>query len=395
MSTSPPVSLVCIGRFHHFHLARQLEKRSMLDAIWTGYPRFQLKTEEGIPASRIKTYPWLHGPYMSLGRLHIDLPDVILKEWQLRAQTLLDRHVSTRIRPGNTLIALSGGGLSTGKTVKKNGGTYICDRGSSHIRFQDQILREEYTKWGVRYTGIDPRMIAREEAEYEQADFISVPSQFVADSFEKMGLPCQKLFINPYGARLERFSPVAEPDSETFTLIFVGQVSVRKGFLYLLQALEKLKVRNKKLKVIGTVAEDVKPLLSRFNLDCVEFLGRIPNADLPRHYSTAHAMVLPSIEEGLAMVIGEALACGCPVIASENTGARDFYSDAKEGFIVPIRDAEALAARMTELAESPQLRRKMSTAALTRVKEIGGWDAYGTRWERLLKSSSSTANTAL
>ena len=53
------VSIVSIGRFHHFHLARQLEKRSLLNEIWTGYPKFKLKDEDGIPPSKIQTFPWV------------------------------------------------------------------------------------------------------------------------------------------------------------------------------------------------------------------------------------------------------------------------------------------------------------------------------------------------
>ena len=84
------------------------------------------------------------------------------------------------------------------------------------------------------------------------------------------------------------------------------------------------------------------------------------------------------------MVQGQALACGCPVIASTNTGAEDLFTDEVEGFIVPIRDAGALTDRMQRLAEDRDLQQRMSAAALRRVRHLGGWSDYGDRWEQLL-----------
>ena len=66
------VTQISIGRFHHFHLARQLEKHNLLEAIYTGYPRFKLKDEAGIPPEKIKTFPWFQVPYLMLGRVGLD-----------------------------------------------------------------------------------------------------------------------------------------------------------------------------------------------------------------------------------------------------------------------------------------------------------------------------------
>lgn len=380
------VTQISIGRFHHFHLARQLERAGLLREIWTGYPRFKLKSEQAVPADRIRTFPWLQAPYMARGRFGMCFPARVDREWEWRARTTLDAHVARRLAPGTTLIALSGSGLRSGLRAKQTGGGYFCDRGSSHIRFQDQILREEFARWKVPFAGIDPRVVAQEEAEYEAADSVSVPSAFVADSFVAMGFPRERLFVNPYGARLDRFAKVAEPATNRFTVLFVGQVGLRKGFLYLLQAFARLSHPRKRLQVIGGVQPELHALLGRQPLENVEFLGAVPNDELPRHYSSAHVMVLPSIEEGLAMVMGEALACGCPVIASSHTGAPDLFTDGVEGFIVPPRSVDELLSRLEQLAQDGALRERMSQAALARVGAIGGWDAYGERWVQKLQT---------
>ncbi len=106
--------------------------------------------------------------------------------------------------------------------------------------------------------------------------------------------------------------------------------------------------------------------------------------------SRSHVLVLPSIEEGLALVQAQALACGCPVICSTNTGGEDLFSDGVEGFIVPVRDPTALADRMQRLADDPALQETMREAALNRVQSIGGWTDYGDRWEALLRKLTQT-----
>jgi glycosyltransferase involved in cell wall biosynthesis len=99
----------------------------------------------------------------------------------------------------------------------------------------------------------------------------------------------------------------------------------------------------------------------------------------------SHVLVLPSIEDGFGLVMAEAMACGCPVIASTNTGGADLFADGKEGFLVPIRDPQAIADKMQTLVDDPALRGRMSAAARSRVSQIGGWSDYGDRWVDLLE----------
>jgi glycosyltransferase involved in cell wall biosynthesis len=95
-------------------------------------------------------------------------------------------------------------------------------------------------------------------------------------------------------------------------------------------------------------------------------------------------LALPSIEDGFGLVLSQALACGCPILASTNTGGDDLITNGLEGFIVPIRNSEALTDRMQQLADEPALQHRMSQAALARVQHLGGWTHYGDLWERLL-----------
>jgi len=86
----------------------------------------------------------------------------------------------------------------------------------------------------------------------------------------------------------------------------------------------------------------------------------------------------------LALVLGQAMACGCPVLATTATGAEDLFTDGVEGFIVPDRDVDALAERTQQVADDPQVQQKLRAAGLLRVKQLGGWDQYGDMWDSLL-----------
>ena len=380
------VTQISIGRFHHFHLARQMERLNMLDSLWTGYIRYKLKDELGIPTSKINTFPWLHTPYMLSCRFGLDRLKWLDREWSWYTRETLDRYVASTLRHPTVVVALSGSGLHAGSTAQRIGGHYICDRGSSHIRFQNAILNEEYTRWNLEFAGVDPRIIDKEEIEYEQAEVITVPSEFVKRSFISMGVPEKKLVKIPYGVHLKRFRKVSDPVVDQFRVLWVGAVSVRKGFIDLLTAFRNVKHDRKELMVVGTVTSEIKGLLASQDLAGVTFCGSVANEQLVHIYNSSHAFVLPSIEEGLAMVQGEALACGCPVIATPNTGSEDIFSDGVEGFIVPIRSPGAIADRLQQLADDKTLRAKMSEAALERVQNMKGWDVYGDAFATLLST---------
>lgn len=298
----------------------------------------------------------------------------------------IDHYASRKLKEADALIALSGSGLNSGRKMKSLGRLYLCDRGSSHIRYQDRLLRDEYSLWGLTFRGIDPRGIAKEEAEYALADRILVPSDFAFDSFIQEGVPAHKLAKIPYGADLKRFSKIADPRSDRFQILYVGAISIRKGFLYLLQAFHRFRVPNKRLVVVGHMTSEVKGLLRQFSVENIHFLGVMNNSELSKLYSESHVFVLPTLEEGLSMVQGEALACGCPVISTQNSGGSNLFSSGEEGFIVPIQSPTAILECLNRLVEDNSLRERMSEKALKRVHSIGGWDNYGKQLELELRS---------
>jgi len=373
----PPLRIVqtSMGRFHHFDLARQMHRLGFLEAIFTGYPRWKLR-QENLPAEKIRTFPWLQTVYMAKSRFGIASRrlDRALAWWSLET---LDGHVAKNLPDCDVFVGLSGAGLRTGREAQRRGAQHVCDRGSAHIRFQNLILREEFERWGAPFFGIDPRVIAREEAEYAAANIITVPSEFALRSFASCGLSAVKLRKVPYGVNLQRFKPDGHPDRNVFDVLTIGQISFQKGFPYLLEAFRKLKHPRKRLIVIGSMQPEIERWLVGKDLAGVEFRGVVSQTELASVISRCHVMVLASVQDGFGLVLAEAMACGCPVIATEHTGGPDLIMNGVEGFVVPIRDANVIAERLERLAQDDGLRARMSGAALERVRRLGGWNEYG------------------
>jgi starch synthase len=377
------------GVFHHFELAHELERRGHLERLYSSWPWARLRREV-LVHSKVGTFPWLHVPALLCDRSRFELSwltDHLGYANALAFDRWTDRQVRGLLRHGpvDALIGISGSSLTTGLRVQRAGGKFICDRGSTHQRYQERIVAEEYARWSVDLKPSDERDSVREEAIYAQADAITVPSSVAARSFVEMGVPAAKVHTIPYGVRLEQFQPSGEASEDEFCVLFAGGVGLRKGVPYLLEAFARLRHPRKKMRVVGYVLPDMRDVLGRLPQEHVEFLGSLPQAELAAWMSRSHVLVLPSIEEGLALVQAQAMACGCPVIGSVNSGAEDLFRDGVEGFIVPIRDPEAILDRMQRLADDPALQKAMRAAALERVRSIGGWTEYGDRWEALLR----------
>ncbi|HET9085888.1 MAG TPA: glycosyltransferase [Acidobacteriaceae bacterium] len=381
------VSQAVFGVFHHFELAHQLHRHQCLQTVYSTYPWSRLKREK-LPHQYVETFPWIHGglAYMARYGLYPSPWTERLDYWNALA---FDAWISQKMKRGSAncdaLIAISGAALNAGKLLQERGGKYICDRGSTHARYQWRLLQEEHDRWKTPLDIYDPRDTEREERQYQQADCITVPSSFAARSFVEEGIPAEKLRVIPYGVRLDAFRPAGEPSPESFDVLFVGQVSLRKGIPYLLQAFSELCHPRKRLRIVGPVFPHIKSLFAKLPMDHVEVIGAVSREELVRLFSTSHVMVLPSLEEGLALVQGEAMACGCPVIATPNTGSEDLFSNGKQGFIVPPKNAAVIRERLQQLADAPILQRKMRAAALQRVQHLGGWNDYGDRWVQVLR----------
>jgi glycosyltransferase involved in cell wall biosynthesis len=379
------------GRFHLFALARELERRGCLERIYSGFI-WRALARESVPRDKVTTFPWFRTPYMALGRMPFAPPRAFSRWLETTSCVAQDAYLSRRLPDCDVFIGHDGAGLATGRQAKRRGLHYVADTGTTHVAFRAALLKEEFARHGLDFRIDNETTHRRQIEEYEAADVVVVPSAFVRQSFVHQGFPAERLRVIPYGVRTTHFHKVSQPPDDRFRVLFVGALSIRKGARYLFQAFRELPHPRKELVIAGPVLDEAKPLAAEFCDLNVRFLGAVPNMELKHLYSSSHAFVLPSVEEGLGMVMAEALACGCPVIASANTGAADLFSDCREGFIVPARDSRAIRDCLTRLADEPELRESMSAAAIERVELLGGWRAYGDAYGEFLRRLAASAD---
>jgi glycosyltransferase involved in cell wall biosynthesis len=386
-SVIPLVDISVGSRFHAFDLARELNLHRMLHSLHTGYPAFTA-SRFGLPSNVIRSV-WSHEPLNRfsslLHRKNIfqNRPDFLLSD-------RFDRIVARRLRPGaNLFVGWSSQCLRSLEKAATYGMVTIVERGSAHIQWQRVILQAEAERSGLPAEIPDSRTVERELAEYETAGFIAVPSRFVAKTFLDRGIKGERLIVNPYGVDLERFGMGRPHKSQCgLHVIHVGQVSVRKGVRYLVAAVEK--VKGATLTLVGAIHPGMEPIVTR---SCTRIVGPVPGAQLPSFYAAADVFCLLSIEEGLALVILQAMAMGLPVIATRNTGVEEIITDGVEGFIVEARDSSTVAERLQWLADHEDQRLEMGLRARAKVAEGFSWADYGARARSAYQSILLARNT--
>ncbi len=363
------------GRFHAFNLAQQLLKKDYLDFIITSYPKFMTR-KWGLPDNKVKTIFLKEILY----RGWLKLPKIIknLYNPQYLTCNLFDIIASKKVKKADIFVVWSSFGLYSLRKAKELGAKVVLECGSSHILYATKILKEEYEKFGVK-PSIEslphPKTTEKMLQEYQEADYIAIPSFFVKRTFLENNIPESKLIHIPYGVDLSNFKQVPKKDN-IFRIIFAGTICLRKGVQYLIQAFNELKLPNSELVLLGYVDEDIKDFLKRHLNDKI-IIKHVPHFELYKEYSQGSIFVLPSIEEGLARVILEAMACGLPVIVTTNTGGEDIIREGIDGFIIPIRDIEKLKEKILYFYKNPEIVKEMGENAKQRVKTGFTWDDYG------------------
>src|SRR5262249_55504695 len=157
----------------------------------------------------------------------------------------------------------------------------------------------------------------------------------------------------------------------------VGHLRQRKGLSYLFDAMRALD-RVASLTLIGPKPVDCAVLSEALGRH--RWLGAVPYGRVLEEMRRHDVLVLPSLIEGFALVILEAMAQGLPVITTPNSGAATVIENGVDGFIVPIRDSEAIVDRVTRLANRAELT-EMSAAAL----RIAGTMSWANQERRLVE----------
>ena len=260
----------------------------------------------------------------------------------------------------------------------------VIDWGIAHPAYVNNLMAEEADRWNIPKP--IPANTSRILNELYRADRIVIPSSFVENSFLKHQFPPHKLYVNPYGVSLSLFKPRLNKRlrSDPLRIAFAGALSLRKGVLYLLEAVNLLRGRSVPFELSlfsGSWEESVKTAAEKY-YGCISHQGLVPHHQLADRYAQIDILVLPSLAEGMARVVIEAMACGVPCIVTPNCGYEGIITDGANGFEVPIRDSMAIADRLQLIYEQPSYLEYISnTALLTAQKQT--WDRYSNGLHKL------------
>jgi glycosyltransferase involved in cell wall biosynthesis len=326
-------------KFVMFDIARSLYASGNLEKIITSYPMSKLLAEN-LPRNKIESHPFYQISAFTFEKFKLKSPS-IHQYISIKNLKLLDNKCSQRVGNSN-LISMSSIGLKTARIVKKRGNTFILNRFSYHILVQKRILEEQSSIWGWQETLPSQFSIDRELEEYQLADKIIVPSLASYESFKNQGTDMKKVFVNPFPIIT---SQIFANNLSKKNLLFVGNVSLQKGFPSLIQAFNLLNLPGVKLHVAGIYSKAFIHYLKQRSLsfDNVIFHGPISTEKLNDLYNKCDVLVLPSFQDGWGMVVNEAMAHGCIPVVASGAGASDQIENGVNGFVFESGNVSQLA----------------------------------------------------
>jgi glycosyltransferase involved in cell wall biosynthesis len=312
------------------------------------------------------------------------------------ATVLLQERLCLRwIPPCDVFHGWMGQSLGSLTVAKRQGASTLIENAGRHPGDFHRAPDEECDRFNIKRSERSPllpaALIRRMEREYEICDRIVVPSTVALASFTKFGHAAKTVVAFP-GVDEQFFAPHSQPVRQsTFRVCFTGRVELVKGAGYLLQAWKRLALPNAELVLAGEVHPEMKSLLHAYADSSVRTTGFLPAKELLQHYRESDLFVFPSVNEGLAQVLLEAMASGLPVVASDLSGAGDCVTEGVEGFITPVRDVDRLVEAILWCYQHREETRAMGRAARARIERQFTLSHYNQQMIALYRSVAGNA----
>ncbi len=370
---NPLVTISVHQKFHAFRLAEGLAKKEILRTLYTIYPKNRIKSYS-IPLKRIKSY-FLLGAFK-----YITCSKLKIKTFDYFTSCIFDFLVAYSLektgKKKEIFHGWNGASLKSIQRAKKLGYITVVERSCPHIDIQKKLIEEEQKRLlGKVIYYEEKKKVAMMKKEYEMADFIVTPSLYTRRSFIEKGYNPKKIITVPLSLEKITMRP-KEKRTKRFKVLCIGGNFYRKGLYYLLRAWKLLNLENAELIIKGNIPKEFEKMKKINNLHLIT--QRLSNKNLAALYQKVDIFVLPSIDDGFGMVVVEAMTAGLPVIITKNVGVADGIKNGEEGFVVPIRDPEALAEKISYFYNNPQKINEMGNKAFKKSR-IYAPEAYVNR----------------
>lgn len=199
------------------------------------------------------------------------------------------------------------------------------------------------------------------DREFEIADLILVGSEFSKSTLVKWGVEASRIEVVPYGVDIDRFNLVRPSvEKDRFIVSYIGRVSQSKGISYLLDAYRRVRGPGTELHVTGTWQADAETFGAR-QPDIV-VRNQVSRSELLTVLSASSVVVVPSLFEGMGLIVAESMASGLPVVVTDR-GCSQIVTDGRDGFVVRAGDPEAIAEKLLALKNDETLRERMGRSA--------------------------------
>ncbi|MEI6892447.1 MAG: glycosyltransferase family 4 protein [Pontiella sp.] len=375
--------LVCQrGARRRYAVPRLLEGAGLLTALYTdstAYSRMgkfaQFLSKSGMKLSRVRALASRVPAGIPPGKVFCS-DRALFASLLGKSDDLSARHQKLGIQGANVVYSMYGEDVRFLEWAKGQGARIIMD---VFIHPQNnRIVMKEGMRWASEPK---PCMedIEKQDAHslriFKLADLLLCPSEWVAEGVRELSPECAcKIRIVPYGSSLKESDSINE-SPEIGRILFVGREPMRKGLHYLAEAsyLARKQGMDLDVRAAGVKPNNINWIPHRKEVRC---LGTLPMNQMRREYERADLFVLPSFSEGQAGVILEAMACGCPVIATRESGV-DFEPGC--GVIIPAGNSQALAEALVDMVGNREKRNVFARGALRQASSFSM-----ERWEERL-----------
>ena len=382
----PNILFTGMNSWYLNHTAREAHALGCLAGYWMGNKRpggIPLEQYRRIWPYHLAQKPFYHLPFVDLEeRMRwINLP--FYDAW-MRFQKIPDT-VNVVQAPMGSCEALFDLADRSGNKILK-----VFDAPNSHPNSLVKIWQKECDEYCEGYKIPFPRkLIEKILREIKRADLILCPSIFVKDSMVENGVESDKCFVSHFGVDTSIFKPrLTLPSKPRF--ICVGSLTVRKGQQYLLPAFLRLKkiFPDAELICVGGLRPDFKNEILKWQGQ-FQHIPSVNHEELAELLSTCTAFILPSLEEGFARVLSEAMAAGLPILASHESGASTIINHGCEGLIIKSRDVDSIFQAMKSMIDNPDQNCAMGKASYEVGARSNSWADYT---KRLLSEYKSRLN---